>query len=71
MRKGIIVHIDENAKDSGGDRIHQSSQKKNTYGAKSCIAEGIAAGGGQGEDEGNDGGTNHVWVLFGVCGLEL
>ena len=59
-------------KDSAVDRIHQSKAKKTlTYGAKSCIAEGIAAGSGQGEDEGNDGGANHVWVLFGVCGLEL
>ena len=73
MRKGIIVDVDENAERFGWwiGSIKAAILKTNTYGAKSCIAEGIAAGGGQGEDEGNDGGTNHVWVLFGVCGLEL
>ena len=56
----IIVHIDENAKRFGCGSDPSKQPKKNTYGAKSCIAEGIAAGSGQGEDEGNDGGTNHV-----------
>ena len=62
MRKGIIVHIDENAKrfGRGSDPDPSKQPVQKTYGAKSCITEGIAAGGRQGEDKGNDGGTNHV-----------
>lgn len=73
MRKGIIVDVDENAERFGWwiGSIKAAILKTNTYGAKSCVAEGIGAGGGQGEGEGYDGKANHISVLFGVCGMEL
>ncbi len=35
--------------------------RSNTHGAKSSIAESTAAGSGQSQDKGYDGGANHVF----------
>lgn len=64
MREGIIVDRVQNAK----DLYIEADIRTNTYGAKSCITKGIAAGSGKGKDKGYDGGANHhVQVSFSVC----
>ena len=63
MRKGIIVHIDENAKDSGVDRIHQSSQKKTLTVRRAALLKALPLG----ADRARMRATTAERIMFGYC----